>query len=98
MWSAICTRVRMIDRFPQDSNIIDFVEIKMLQLFEQYSALGDKATAAACWDALADYLTGNIDIIFKGGEPYVIAKEKSDTIILTEDDLTWQITLAITQG
>ena len=85
-------------RYPEDSNIIDFIEIKMLQLFEQYSTVGDTATAAACWDALAEYLSGTIDIIFKHGEPYVIARENKNTGIIIEDDLTWQLTLAITQG
>lgn len=80
-------------RYPEDSNIIDFVEIKMLQLFEHYSTLGDIGTSAACWEALSDYLAGNIDIIFKSGEPYIINRDLSNAVLIQEDDLTWHITL-----
>ena len=77
----------MTGRYPQDSNIIDFVEVKMLQLYEQYSVLGDDTRAEACWYALAAYVSGTIDIIFKRGQPYVIDREKNDTDISADDDM-----------
>jgi len=63
---------RMTDE-PEESNIIDFVEIKMLRMFEDYSASGEFDSAAAIWDALSAYLDGTIDIIFRRGQPYMQA-------------------------
>ena len=68
-------RAKMNSRYPEDSNIIDFIEIKLLQLFEEYSALNQRQEASAIWHALDNYISGDIDVIFKGGEPYVINKE-----------------------
>ncbi len=69
----------MSSRYPEDSNIIDFIEIKLLKMFEEYSALRKEAEALALWAALSDYVSGNIDIIFKDGEPFVINREIKDT-------------------
>jgi len=78
----------MNSRYPEDSNIIDFVEIKLQQLFEEYSALRKQDEAVALWKALDEYVSGTIDIIFKHGEPYIINRENKDTDIIHEDDLT----------
>ena len=85
---AICTEVTVFSRYPEDSNIIDFIDVKMMQLYEDYSASGNYNHADACWRALDSYVSGTVDIIFKRGEPYVINREKSDTTIIEEDDLT----------
>tara|TARA_R100000808_G_C2107379_1_gene122560 strand:+ start:609 stop:839 length:231 start_codon:yes stop_codon:yes gene_type:complete len=76
----------MNSRYPQDSNIIDFIEVKMLQLVERYSTVGQQYHADACWSALDAYVSGTVDIIFKHGEPYVIDRENNDITILEEDD------------
>jgi hypothetical protein len=81
-------RGKMNSRYPEDSNIIDFVEVKLLQLVEEYSTLGQQFHADACWNALDAYVSGTVDIIFKAGEPYVIDREIRDTTIPDEDDLT----------
>tara|TARA_R100001594_G_C3847635_1_gene217611 strand:+ start:130 stop:378 length:249 start_codon:yes stop_codon:yes gene_type:complete len=81
-------RGKMNSRYPQDSNIIDFIEVKMLQLVEQYSAVGKDDIADACWNALSGYVSGSIDIIFKHGQPFVIDREYNDATIFQEDDLT----------
>ena len=88
MLSAICTAATMPGRYPQDSNIIDFIEVKLLQLVEEYSTLGQQLHVDACWNALDAYVSGTVDIIFKHGEPYVIDREIKDTTILDKDDLT----------
>ena len=78
----------MNNRYPQDSNIIDFIEVKMLRLVEQYSIVGEQNHADACWNALTAYVSGTVDIIFKHGVPFVIDREIDDVTILEEDDLT----------
>ena len=88
IFSGTYTRVKMNSRYPEDSNIIDFIEIKMLQLVEEYSAVGKHHAADACWNALASYTAGTIDIIFKHGQPFVIDRGFADTFVLDEDDLT----------
>ena len=89
MFSATYTLGRMTSRYPQDSNIIDFVEVKMLQLFEYYSAVSDHEAADACWNALVAYVDGIIDIEFIAGEPYVINRELADTFNPhTDDDIS----------
>lgn len=78
MLSDICMAVTMPGRYPEDSNIIDFVEVKMLALAEDYAASGRVDLAEAVWNALDNYMDGNIDIIFKKGDPYVTAIEMAD--------------------
>ena len=68
----------MPSRYPEDSNIIDFIEIKMLKLYEDYAMAGQSDVADACWNALSAYMTGSIDIVFRKGEPYVINREIDD--------------------
>jgi hypothetical protein len=70
--------VTMTGRYPEDSNIIDFVEIKMLNLYEQYASDGHDDVADACWNALAAYMTGSVDIVFRKGEPYIIERQPGD--------------------
>ena len=60
-----------IGRYPTDSNIIDFIEVKMLQLADDYAKVNKLDMAEACWNALERYMLGEIDIYFKNGEPYV---------------------------
>ena len=62
-------------RYPEDSNIIDFIEIKMQQLAARNALHGNIDVADACWHALSAYLSGSVDIIFKKGEPYVINRD-----------------------
>ena len=78
----------MNSRYPEDSNIVDFIEVKMLQLVEEYSAVGREQAADACWNALASYVSGTIDIIFRHGQPFVIDRETDYNNIFTEDDIT----------
>ena len=75
MLSAICTAATLPGRYPQDSNIIDFVEVKLLAMVEEYASAGLGPMADALWSALDQYMAGDIDIIFKHGQPYVIARE-----------------------
>jgi len=78
-------RLIMDSRYPEDSNIIDFVEIKMLKLYEDYSAAGHIGVADACWNALAAYMTGSIDIVFRKGEPYIIERQASDIVDIIDE-------------
>ena len=82
---ATCTEVTMISRYPEDSNIIDFIEIKMLNLYERYADAGQDEVADACWHALAAYMTGSVDIIFRKGEPYVIERKGSDIVDVIDE-------------
>ena len=75
MLSATCTAATMSGRHPQDSNIIDFIQVKLLAMVEEYSSAGMIPMADALWSALDQYMAGDIDIIFKHGQPYVIARE-----------------------
>ena len=59
-------------RYPQDSNIIDFIEIKLSAMAESYAGKGHTNMAEALWNALDQYANGNINIIFKNGDPYVV--------------------------
>jgi len=67
-------------KFTEDSNIIDFIEVKMLNLANEYAARGHLSMAEAIWTALDQYMSGHVDIIFKAGEPYVIKRENADDI------------------
>ena len=62
----------MHGRYPEDSNIIDFIYIKLISLAEYYHAIGNEAHADACYNALDDYLSDIVDIYFRDGMPYVI--------------------------
>jgi len=75
MLSAICTAAIMPGRYPQDSNIIDFIQLKLLAMVEEYSSAGMIPMADALWSALDQYMAGEVDVIFKHGQPYVIARE-----------------------
>lgn len=61
----------MTGKYPEDSNIIDFIEIKMLSMADEYAYKGRDDLAEAIWTALDRYMDGEIEIIFKHGEPYV---------------------------
>ena len=78
-------RVIMIGRYPEDSNIIDFVEIKMLNLYERYASAGHADVADAYWHALEAYMTGSVDIVFRKGEPYVIERKGSDIVDIIDE-------------
>ena len=70
-------RGRMIGRYPEDSNIIDFNQIKLLAMIEEYAKLGRADMAEAIWHALDSYMVGDIDIVFKNGMPYVLKADKT---------------------
>jgi hypothetical protein len=65
----------MQGKYPQDSNIVDFIEIKLLSMADEYANKGREDLAEAIWSALDRYMDGEIDIIFKNGDPYVTAVE-----------------------
>ncbi len=61
----------MHGRYPEDSNIIDFIYIKLISLAEFYDAAGKSALADACYNALDMYLAGTVRVYFRKGEPYI---------------------------
>ena len=65
----------MKSRYPEDSNIVDFIQYKLLRLAEEYAAAGQPGVADTIWEALDSYMTGEVDIIFKKGEPYVVVRD-----------------------
>lgn len=75
----------MHGRYPEDSNIIDFNYIKLIQLAELYAATRRDDMADACYSALDKYLDGTVDIIFKGGEPWLTQPKERDTLDIIEE-------------
>jgi len=61
----------MHGRYPEDSNIIDFIYIKLMQLAEFYATSGKLELADACYNALDMYLAGTVRVYFRNGEPYI---------------------------
>ena len=61
----------MNGRYPEDSNIIDFIYIKLMQLAEFYAGAGRDELADACYNALDMYLAGTVRVYFRKGEPYI---------------------------
>ncbi len=61
----------MHGRYPEDSNIIDFIYIKLISLGEYYGLTNKESLADACYHALDMYLAGTVNIFFKDGEPYI---------------------------
>ena len=57
--------------YSEDSNIIDFNYIKLMQLAELYASDGREGLAEACYNALDLYLSGTVEVYFKAGEPYI---------------------------
>jgi hypothetical protein len=53
------------------SEVIDFTEIKLKQLYEEYKASGNYTVADTIWKVLAEYKTGNAVVRWKGGLPFV---------------------------
>lgn len=78
---------RMNSRYPEDSNIIDFIEVKLLAMAEEYASAGKLSMAEAVWNALDSYVAENIDIVFKAGQPYVINRKNTVEFIDIEDEL-----------
>ncbi len=78
----------MNSRYPKDSNIIDFVEVKLLAMAEDYAGAGKLRMAEAIWAALDSYMAGSIDVLFKHGQPYVINRKNNDVDFIDDDDLT----------
>ena len=68
----------MTDHEAQDSNIIDFIEIKMLKMYEDFSAQGETDNAAAIWDALSAYVSGSATIVFRRGIPFISPLQGDD--------------------
>ena len=73
----------MVGRYPEDSNIIDFVQVKMLYMAEEYANAGNIAMAEAMWLAIDKYMSGSVDILFKNGVPYVYI-DKNDAVTSDE--------------
>ena len=61
----------MHGRYPEDSNIIDFIYIKLISLGEFYDEVGKPGLADACYNALDMYLAETVNVYFKDGEPYI---------------------------
>ena len=61
----------MHGRYPEDSNIIDFIYIKFISLGEFYDEVGKPGLADACYNALDMYLAETVNVYFKDGEPYI---------------------------
>jgi len=57
--------------YPEDSNIIDYIYIKLISLGEFYDEVGKAGLADACYNALDMYLAGTVKVYFKDGEPYI---------------------------
>ena len=68
----------MTDHEAQDSNIIDFIEIKMLKMYEDFSEQGETDNAAAIWDALSAYVSGSATIVFRRGIPFISPLQGDD--------------------
>ena len=75
----------MNGRYPEDSNIVDFIYIKLISLAELYAATRRDDMAEACYTALDKYLNGTVDIIFKGGEPWLTQPKERDTLDIIEE-------------
>jgi hypothetical protein len=76
----------MHGRYPEDSNIIDFIYIKLISLAEFYAETRRESMADACYNALDKYLDGAIDVVFRDGEPWLTApKEALEAADIIED-------------
>ena len=75
-----------VGKYPEDINIIDFVEIKLLSMANEYANRGRIDLAEAIWNALDRYMDGEIDIIFKNGDPYVTAANDVNFILDEKDE------------
>jgi hypothetical protein len=75
-----------VGKYPEDSNIIDFIEVKLLSMADDYASGGRLDLAEAIWTALDRYMTGEIEIIFKHGEPYVTAANDVDFVLDEKDE------------
>ena len=64
--------------YPEDSNIIDFNYIKLLQLAERYGAQNQEELSAACYSAIDMYLAGAVNVYFRKGEPYISSIASDD--------------------
>ena len=68
----------MHGRYPEDSNIIDFIYIKLMQLAEFYASQRRDELADACYNALDMYLAGTVRVYFRKGEPYISSITSDD--------------------
>ena len=75
-----------VGKYPEDINIIDFVEVKLLSMANEYANRGRIDLAEAIWNALDRYMDGEIDIIFKNGDPYVTAANDVNFILDEKDE------------
>ena len=53
------------------SDIVDFTIAKLKQLHKQYEAKGDYPVAHALKHVIDEYQSGNAEVIWKDGLPYV---------------------------
>jgi|TARA_R110002074_G_scaffold348465_1_gene518923 hypothetical protein len=53
------------------SEIIDFTVAKLKQLHKQYKTKGDYPIADAILHVIEEYGTGNAEVVWKNGLPYV---------------------------
>jgi len=52
-------------------NVEDFIEHKMIRMAEQFAKQGRDDIAATMYDALDAYLSGEVNIVFHAGMPYM---------------------------
>ncbi len=72
------TAKRTSDRKPTENrriaakyaNVLDFIEYKLIDMRNNYAALGDEASAVIFQDILSQYLDGNILVTFIDGDAY----------------------------
>ena len=70
------TKDKRLGHYSDYDNVIDFIEIKMLDLAEQYAKKGKLDVAEKLWHALDLYLDHKVSLWFEKGEP--IMRKYSD--------------------
>jgi hypothetical protein len=53
------------------SEVIDFTIAKLKQLYKEYKAKGDYPVADALLHVIDEYQSGNAEVVWKEGLPYV---------------------------
>ena len=59
-------------------NVEDFAEHFLLRMAEQYAKAGRNDIADAIYDALDNYMLGNVDIRFEDGQPFVYPLDNTE--------------------
>ena len=61
-----------IGRYAEYDNVLDFIEHYLLRAANDMVEIGNEKAAAAIYEALDKYLTGEAEIFLRDGVPYVI--------------------------